>query len=121
MNAKSITNHLWWIATVATFVIGCVDIKAFQPSATTAKSKEDRELTIEFARMWDNRFVVVRPEISSEFQANLQDSFLGRASNLQIDFLRRAFEQLFAPFVAGVGDDHQYNRSAATEGLRDFS
>jgi hypothetical protein len=122
MNAKSSTDHLSWIATVATFVIACVYIfsqpvvlQKFQPSA---KNKVNSELATKFARMWDDPFVVFRPERPPEFWTNLQDDFLRRASILQIQFLRRAFEQLFAPFAAGVVGDTEPNRCAATQGLR---
>jgi hypothetical protein len=106
MNAKSLTDRLSWIATVAAFVIACVDtlsqpviLQGFRPSA---KNKVDSELTTKFARMCDDRFVVFSAERPPEFQTNLQDDFLRRASKLQNGFLRRAFEQLFTPFAAGV-------------------
>ena len=96
MNAKLLTDHLWWIA-VATFVIACVYIfsqpvvlQKFRPSASTAKNKVNSELATKFAWMWDDPFVVFQPERPPEFWTNLQDDFLGRASMLQIDFLRRA-------------------------------
>jgi hypothetical protein len=109
MSAKSSTGHLPWIAAVATFVIACVYIfsqlvvlQKFQPSA---ENKVNSELATKFARMWDDSFVDFRPERLPEFWTNLQDDFLRRAFILQIDFLRRAFEQLFAQFAAGVVGD----------------
>ena len=122
MNAKSSTDYLSWIATVATFVIACVYIfsqpvflQNFQPSA---ENKANSELATKFARMWDDPFVVFMSERPPEFSTNLQDDFLRRASILQIEFLRRTFEQLFGPFAGGVVGDIEPNRCAATQGLR---
>ena len=129
VNAKSLTDRLSCIATVATFVIACIDIfsqpvalQKFRPSALTAKNKVDSELidsesTTKVPRIWDKRFVVYPPERPLEFQINVQDEFFRRASILQIDFLRRAFEQSFASFAAGVVGDLQFNGCAARQGL----
>ena len=88
MNAKSSTDHLSWIATVATFVIACVYIfsqlvvlQKFQPSA---ENKVNSELAAKFARMGDDSYVDFQPERLPEFWTNLQDDFLRRASILQM-------------------------------------
>ena len=120
MNAKSLTGRLSFIAKVATFVIAWINIfsqpvvlQKFRPSALTAKNKVDSQLidsesTTEVPRIWDKRFVVYPLERPLEFQMNVQDEFFRRASILQIDFLRRAFEQSFASFAAGVVGDLQF-------------
>ncbi|MGA8657755.1 MAG: hypothetical protein WB586_16540 [Chthoniobacterales bacterium] len=124
MNAKSLANHLSRIATLATFAIACVEIFSqtivLEQLRLSGKNKVNSELTTEFARMWDDRLMVLSPERSPEFQTNLQDEFLRRVLKLQNDFIRRAFEQLFAPFAAGVIGNLQFNRYAATQGLRGF-
>jgi hypothetical protein len=120
VNAKSLSDRLSCIARVATFVIACIDIfsqpvvlQKFQPFALTAKNKVDSQLidsesTTEVPRIWDKRFVVYPLERPLEFQMNVQDEFFRRASILQIDFLRRAFEQSFASFAAVVVGDVQF-------------
>jgi hypothetical protein len=100
MNPKSSTDHLSWIATVATFMIAYIYIFSppvvLQKLPPTAKNKVNSELITKFVGMLNDPFVVFRPERPPEFWTNLRDDFLRRAAILQIDFLRRAFDS-FAP------------------------
>jgi hypothetical protein len=100
MNPKSSTDHLSWIATVATFMIAYIYIFSppvvLQKLPPTAKNKVNSELVTKFVGMLNDPFVVFRPERLPEFWTNLRDDFLRRAAILQIDFLRRAFDS-FAP------------------------
>jgi hypothetical protein len=102
MNAKSPKDRLAWICTLAGCIIACIYVfwqttvlQEFRPSA---KNKVNSELATKIASKGDAPFVVFPSAGPPEFWTNFQDNVLRRASILQIEFLRRAFEQLFGPF-----------------------